>query len=41
MFAVAELRGHSEAINAMAWAPNAENFLVTGGDDGKALIWDT
>ena len=40
MFAVAELRGHSEPVNALCWNPNADQFLCSGAEDSKALIWD-
>ena len=40
MFAVAELRGHSEPVNALCWNPNADQFLCSGAEDAKALIWD-
>ena len=37
---VAELRGHSASVNAMAWAPHSSCHICTAGDDNMALIWD-
>lgn len=37
---VAELRGHSHSVNAMAWAPHSSCHICTAGDDNMALIWD-
>eukprot|EP01006_Ploeotia_vitrea_P032660 TRINITY_DN64856_c1_g1_i1.p1 TRINITY_DN64856_c1_g1~~TRINITY_DN64856_c1_g1_i1.p1 ORF type:complete len:407 (-),score=192.69 TRINITY_DN64856_c1_g1_i1:1187-2293(-) len=38
---VAELKGHTAAINAIAWAPHSSYYLCSGGDvDCSALIWD-
>ena len=34
-----QLEGHRSAINAMAFAPDGRS-LVTGAEDGTALIWD-
>lgn len=37
---VAELNGHSAAVNAIAWAPHSSCHVCTAGDDAQALIWD-
>ncbi len=37
---VAELKGHSQPVNTIAWAPHSSCHLATGGDDKQALIWD-
>lgn len=37
---VAELQGHSQALNSIAWAPHSSCHICTGGDDHQALIWD-
>jgi WD repeat-containing protein 68 len=37
---VSEPSGHSEAVNALAWAPHSSCHLATAGDDTQALIWD-
>jgi len=37
---VAELQGHSQCVNAIAWAPHSSCHICTGGDDKQALIWD-
>jgi len=39
-FPVAELEGHSAAVNAVAWAPHSSCHICTAGDDSHALIWD-
>lgn len=40
MYPVAELRGHNDFVNALAWAPTSNCFLCSVADDCKALIWD-
>jgi WD repeat-containing protein 68 len=40
-YPVAELIGHTGAINGLAWAPHSSNHICTVGDDYQALIWDT
>jgi WD repeat-containing protein 68 len=37
---VAELRGHDQGVNAMAWAPHSHCHICSAGDDSQALIWD-
>lgn len=37
---VAELQGHSQCVNTIAWAPHSSCHICTGGDDNQALIWD-
>ena len=37
---VAELNGHTQAVNSIAWAPHSSCHLSTAGDDSQALIWD-
>jgi len=37
---VAELQGHSQCVNSIAWAPHSSCHICTGGDDSQALIWD-
>jgi WD repeat-containing protein 68 len=37
---VAELRGHEESVNAIAWAPHSHCHICSAGDDSQALIWD-
>jgi WD repeat-containing protein 68 len=37
---VAELAGHSQCVNTLAWAPHSSCHICTGGDDCQALIWD-
>jgi len=37
---VAELNGHSQCVNSIAWAPHSSCHICTGGDDCQALIWD-
>eukprot|EP00164_Ancoracysta_twista_P012639 GFYU01019901.1.p1 GENE.GFYU01019901.1~~GFYU01019901.1.p1 ORF type:complete len:328 (+),score=73.88 GFYU01019901.1:31-1014(+) len=39
-FPVAELRGHSACVNAIAWAPHSSCHICTAGDDSQGLIWD-
>lgn len=34
----AELTGHSQSVNDVAWAPNASNCLATCGEDKKVLV---
>lgn len=36
----AKLKGHSQCVNSVAWAPHSSCHLGTAGDDGLALIWD-
>ena len=37
---VAELGGHTQCVNTIAWAPHSSCHICTGGDDAQALIWD-
>jgi len=37
---VAELQGHTQCVNTIAWAPHSSCHICTGGDDCQALIWD-
>jgi len=37
---VAELSGHTQPVNTIAWAPHSSCHICTGGDDSQALIWD-
>jgi WD repeat-containing protein 68 len=37
---VAELNGHNQPVNSIAWAPHSSCHICTGGDDTQALIWD-
>ena len=37
---VAELKGHSACVNAVAWAPHSSCHICSAGDDTQALIWD-
>lgn len=37
---VAELIGHSNVVNSVAWAPHSSKHICTCGDDRQALIWD-
>lgn len=37
---VAELNGHTQCVNTIAWAPHSSCHICTGGDDSQALIWD-
>lgn len=37
---VYQLNGHSNCVNALAWSPVSGSYLLTGGDDHQALIWD-
>lgn len=37
---VAELGGHTAAVNAVAWAPHSACHICTVSDDYQALIWD-
>lgn len=34
-------RGHDGPLNSFAWAPHSGTTLVTAGEDGRAIIWDT
>jgi len=36
----AVLDGHSQCVNALAWAPHSSCHICTAGDDNQALIWD-
>lgn len=36
----AVLDGHSQCVNALAWAPHSTCHICTAGDDNQALIWD-
>ena len=36
----AKLSGHSQCVNALAWAPHSSCHICTAGDDNQALIWD-
>jgi len=36
----AKLEGHSQCVNALAWAPHSSCHICTAGDDNQALIWD-
>jgi DDB1- and CUL4-associated factor 7 len=36
----AELQGHQDVVNAVAWAPHSSLHLCTAGEDHRALIWD-
>jgi WD repeat-containing protein 68 len=37
---VAELQGHTNCVNSIAWAPHSSCHLCSSGDDSQALIWD-
>ena len=37
---LAELRGHADAVLALAWLPGAEHVLASGGADGQLRLWD-
>jgi WD repeat-containing protein 68 len=37
---VADLGGHTAAVNGIMWAPHSACHIVTGADDAQALIWD-
>ena len=37
---VAELNGHNNTVNAIAWAPCSSTHICTAGDDYNTLIWD-
>ena len=37
---VAELRGHTNSVNCMAWAPHSNGHICTGGEDSQVLVWD-
>jgi WD repeat-containing protein 68 len=37
---IAELRGHNNTVNSIAWAPSSATHICTAGDDSLALIWD-
>ena len=36
----AVLDGHSQCVNALAWAPHSSCHICTAGDDNQAMIWD-
>lgn len=36
----AKLQGHTQCVNAAAWAPHSSCHICTAGDDNQALIWD-
>jgi len=36
----AKLKGHSQCVNSMAWAPHSSCHISTAADDNQALIWD-
>uniref|UniRef100_A0A7S0LIE7 Uncharacterized protein n=1 Tax=Coccolithus braarudii TaxID=221442 RepID=A0A7S0LIE7_9EUKA len=36
----AQLEGHTQCVNALAWAPHSSCHICTAGDDNQALIWD-
>jgi WD repeat-containing protein 68 len=37
---VSLLNGHSDSVNALAWAPHSPSHLLTVGEDARANIWD-
>ena len=37
---VAELGGHTAAVNGISWAPHSACHICTVADDYQALIWD-
>jgi len=34
------LKGHSEAVNAVAWCPDARGVLASAASDGLVCLWD-
>lgn len=34
------LQSHSQPVNAFSLAPHSAQYICTGGDDKRALIWD-
>jgi WD40 repeat protein len=34
------LQSHTEPVNAFSIAPHTSQYICTGGDDRRALIWD-
>lgn len=32
--------GHSDSVLSVQWSPRDENILVSGGADGRLLVWD-
>jgi WD repeat-containing protein 68 len=40
MMPLAELKGHQDFVNTIAWAPHSGCHICTAGDDSNALIWD-
>jgi len=37
---VAELKGHHQPVNSIAWVSHSSCHICSGGDDCQALIWD-
>ncbi|KAI8904986.1 WD40-repeat-containing domain protein [Gorgonomyces haynaldii] len=37
---VTELIGHDAPLSCFQWAPHSSTHILTGGDDGQALVWD-
>lgn len=33
-------RGHSDSVLSVQWSPRDENILISGGADGRLLVWD-
>lgn len=38
--ALIELRGHSNNVNCIEWAPTRRGYIAAGGDDCLVLVWD-
>ena len=38
---VRELKGHSKAVRYLMALPTNENQMISGSEDGQAIIWDT
>ena len=38
---VRELKGHSKAVRYLMALPTNENQMLSGSEDGQAIIWDT
>lgn len=34
------LQGHQAPVSSIEWSPSSSKSLISGGDDGQALIWD-